>query len=131
MRRRLLALAAACALAAGLYAQTAAKKPVKLSGYLLDAMCASGHDADDLVEEVRQHQVSCALMESCVKSGFVVVVPEEAKVYKLDEKSRKATVQVLKNTRMRQGMYVEVEGVLEGDTVRVERIVEAADKTAM
>ncbi|HYP53680.1 MAG TPA: hypothetical protein VEQ42_09070 [Pyrinomonadaceae bacterium] len=131
MRRRVLALAVALALGAGLYAQTAAKKTVKLSGYLLDAMCATGHDADDLVEEVRQHAVSCALMESCVKSGFVVVVPEEAKVYKLDEKSRKMTVQVLKNTRVRQGMYVEVEGTLEGDTVRVERIVEAADKTAM
>jgi len=130
MKRVCLALAVASVLAVGLSAQTA-KKPLKVSGYLVDAMCATGHAEDDLVEEVRRHQVSCALIESCVKSGFVVVVPEEAKVYKLDERGRKGALQLLKNTRVRQGMYVEVEGTLEGDTLRVERIVEAADKTAM
>ena len=130
MKRVMLALMAAAALAAGLSAQTA-KQTVKLSGYLVDAMCASGHAEDDLVQEVRGHQVSCALIESCVKSGFVVVVPEERKIYKLDERGKKGALQLLKNTRVRQGMYVEVEGTLEGDTVRVERIVETADKTAM
>lgn len=129
MKRFVLALSLASLAAVGLPAQTA-RKSLKVSGYLVDAMCATGHAEDDLVEEVRRHQVSCALIDSCVKSGFVVVVPEEAKVYKLDERGKKGAVQLLKNTRVRQGMYVEVEGTLEGDTLRVERIVETADKTA-
>ena len=129
MRRQFLALVVVAALAVCLFAQT--KKTVKLSGYLLDNMCAEGHAADDLVDEARGHLVSCALIESCIKSGFAVVVPEEGKVYKLDERGKKGALQLLRNTRVRQGMYVEVEGTLEGDTVRVERIAETADKTAM
>ena len=129
MKRQIFALFVACALALGLAAQT--KKTVKLRGYLLDNMCAEGHAADDLVDEARSHMVSCALIESCIKSGYAVVVPEESKVYKLDERGSKGALQLLKKTRVRQGMYVEVEGTLEGDTVRVERIVETADKTAM
>lgn len=129
MMRQFLALVVVSVLAVCLVAQT--KKTVKLSGYLLDNMCAEGHAEDDLVEEARGHLVSCALIESCVKSGFAVVVAEERKVYKLDERGKKGALQLLRNTRVRQGMYVEVEGTLEGDTVRVERIVETADKTAM
>lgn len=127
MTLKSLLLAAALALAA--FAAPAPEQkdekkqpPFKVTGYLLDNMCAaSSHEGED--EEVESHLVSCALMEECVKSGYAVV--SEGKTYKLDEKGNKLALRLLRETRVRQGLAVTVAGTLEADTLRAELITES------
>lgn len=127
MLKKLSALVAALTLAvaaSGAQEQpTPSKKVVKVSGYLIDSACAAEiEEGEEAVEEAANHRVSCALLPERVKGGFVVVSAEGGKRYKLDAKGNKAALQLLKDTRVRQGMHVKAEGVLEGETLRVERI---------
>ena len=43
------------------------KKTVKVTGYVIDNMCAGPHAAED---EAKEHTTSCALMPRCEKSGY-------------------------------------------------------------
>jgi hypothetical protein len=106
-----------------LYAQDSKKSTVKLTGHLIDNMCAGAHSGDeDFKEEAREHSTSCALMPGCAKSGFSVVAGD--KVYKLDETGNKSALAVLKSTKTKKGISVEIEGTLEGDTLHVDRLAE-------
>ena len=88
-------------LVAGLLAfaqEKQAAKPLKLTGYLMDNMCASSQagDEDALHETAKGHPVTCTLMPSCAEGGFALVV--DKKIYKLDEAGNKAALEVLKAT---------------------------------
>ncbi|HEV7903088.1 MAG TPA: hypothetical protein VGO96_04535 [Pyrinomonadaceae bacterium] len=101
-----------------------AGKSVKLTGYLMDNMCASSHGEDEgLVETAKGHPVACALMPDCSKGGFALVV--DKKVYKLDEAGNKLALDVLKATKTKKGLQVEVEGTLDGSTLRATKVAEA------
>ena len=97
-------------------------EPTKITGYLIDNMCAEAAQGGE-AEEAEGHMVSCALMEACVKSGYAVV--SEGKTYKLDEKGNKLALKLLRDTRVKQGLSVAVTGAIEGDTVRAETLVES------
>ena len=74
-------------------------KSVKLTGYLIDNMCASHHENNaNFVEEVKEHSVSCAEMPNCEKSGFAVVAAD-GHLYKFDEAGNKSVSDVLKKTK--------------------------------
>jgi hypothetical protein len=100
-----------------------AAKPLKLTGYLMDNMCASSHgDEEGLHETAKGHPVTCTLMPSCAEGGFALVVGK--KIYKLDEAGNKAALEVLKATKTKKGLQVEVEGTLDGSTLHATKVSE-------
>lgn len=121
IRKTFLSALLTALVAAFAFAQEAQKSPVKVAGFLLDAMCASGIHDDE--EEVKQHKVSCALMPGCAKSGYVVVAGDKS--YKLDAQGNKFAAEVLKNTKTLKAVRVEVEGTIKDDTLHVDKLAEA------
>ena len=95
------------------------KKPFKVTGYVIDNMCAGAHAAED---EAKEHTTSCALMPRCEKSGYAVVAGDKS--YKLDAQGNKLAADVLRHTHTRRGVKVEVEGTLEGDTLHADKLAE-------
>lgn len=108
-----LALAAAYAYAQG------ESKSVKVTGYVIDNMCAGSHGTED---EAKDHTTSCALMARCEKSGYAVVSGEKS--YKLDENGNKLAASILRHTQTKKGLKVEVEGTLDGDTLHADKVTE-------
>src|SRR6185436_9734913 len=106
MNRRILAIAILVVVAAALYAQ---KKDVKLTGNLIDNMCASHHVNDkDFGDRVAGHTTSCALMANCKASGFALYV--DKKLYKLDDAGNKLALDMLEGSSTEKGVRVAVEG---------------------
>ncbi|MFL6209316.1 MAG: hypothetical protein ACJ74W_10730 [Pyrinomonadaceae bacterium] len=121
MTRKLLIVSLSLLFAIVLYAQD--KKEVKLTGYLIDNMCASHHEKDaNFGDEVKEHSVSCALMPSCEGSGFAVVV--DSKLYKLDDAGNKSADELLHSTQTKKGVQIAVEGTLDGNVLHVTKLSE-------
>ena len=121
MIRKVSLVAAAVALAASFaLAQGGEKTPVKLTGYVIDNMCAAMHGTE---EEAQKHPNACGLMPSCEKSGFAVI--SNGKTYKLDEQGNKLAADALKAAKTKKGLKVEVEGTVEGDTLHASKLEEA------
>lgn len=100
-----------------------AAKTVKLTGYLIDNICASSHgEGEGLEETAKGHPTACALMPSCTEGGFALVV--DKKIYKLDAAGNKSALEVLKATKATKGLQVEVEGTLDGSTLRATKVAE-------
>lgn len=93
------------------------KKSAQITGFLIDNMCASGKDSKD-----KEHKVSCALMPDCVKSGFAVVAKDT--LYKLDENGNKLALEILKNTKAKKGLAVQVKGTVMDDVLQVDTMTE-------
>jgi hypothetical protein len=122
MIRKVSLVAVAVALTAVFaFAQEAEKKPFKVTGYVIDNMCAQGMHGT--AEDAQKHPNACALMEACQKSGFAVVAGE--KTYKLDEQGNKLAAEALKAAKTKKGLKVDVEGTLEGDTLHTATLVAA------
>ena len=119
MIRKISLLGLALALTAAFaYAQDE-KKSVKVTGYVVDNMCAGMHGTED---EAKNHPNACALMPKCEKSGYAVVSGDKS--YKLDDNGNKLAEQVLKSTHTKKGLKVEVEGTLDGDTLHADTLTE-------
>jgi len=104
-----------------------AAKTVKIKGYLIDNMCSGDPGEDkDYEAEAKGHTLSCALMPHCHKSGFAVA--EGRKLYKLDDEGNKLADVALKATKGKKAMQVEVEGTLEGSTLKATKLTEIAAK---
>jgi hypothetical protein len=101
--------------------EKAAQESVKLTGYLVDSMCA-GSEGDEAAETAKGHPTACSLMPACSAAGFSLVV--EKKIYKLDEAGNKAALGVLKATKAKKGLRVEVEGTLDGNNLRASKVSE-------
>ena len=119
MFRKVSLFAAALALTAVYAHAQGDSKPVKVTGYVIDNMCAGMHGSE---EEAKKHPNGCALMESCQKSGFAVVAGD--KTYKLDEQGNKLAAEALNAARTKKGLRVEVEGTVEGDTLHAVKLTE-------
>jgi hypothetical protein len=105
------------------FAQGGGAQPMKLTGYLMDNMCASAQgEGDGVAETAKGHPTACSLMPSCAKDGFALVV--DKKIYKLDEAGNKAALSVLKATKATKGLQVEVEGTLDGNSLRATKVSE-------
>jgi len=119
MIRKSFIIAAVLSLAAAfVYAQEAAK--TKVTGYIIDNMCAAGGHGSESAEE---HGTACALMPGCRKSGYTIVSGDKS--YKLDERGNTLAAEVLNKTQTKKGLKVDAEGTLEGDTLKVARLAEA------
>lgn len=120
MIRKSLIIAAVLSLAAALaYAQEAAKT-TKVTGYIIDNMCAGEHGTE---EEAKDHGTGCSLMPACRKSGYRIVAGDKS--YKLDDRGNTLAAEILNSTKTKKGLRVDAEGTLEGDTLQVARLAEA------
>jgi hypothetical protein len=121
MIRKLSLVAAILALAAtaALALTQDEKRSAKITGFLVDNMCAAAHGTD---EEAKQHATSCALMPACEKTGFAVLSKDV--VYKLDERGNNLALALLKETKTKTGVAVTVEGTLHGSTLHADTLQE-------
>src|SRR5215217_1449213 len=119
MFRKVSLVAAIVALAAVFAYAQGEQKSVKVTGYVIDNMCAGMHGTE---EEAQKHPNACALMPACEKSGFAVVAGD--KTYKLDEQGNKLAAEALKAAKTKKGLKVEVEGTVEGDTLHAAKLAE-------
>jgi len=119
MNRKLLVVMLSLAFAAIVYAQSS--KPLTVTGYLIDNACAES--AKDLGTRAKGHTVSCALMDSCEKSGYSVVT-EDNKRYKLSEKGEGMAAELLKSTKTTKGVKVTAEGNYNGSEFDVTKLTE-------
>src|SRR3712207_1032293 len=108
MFRKVSLVAAAVALAAVFAYAQGEQKTFKVTGYVIDNMCASGMHGTE--EDAQKHPNGCALMENCKKSGYAVIAGE--KTYKLDEQGNKLVVDALEAAKTKKGLKVDVEGTL-------------------
>ena len=122
MIRKVFALTTIVLLAGVLFAQD---KTVTISGSLMDNACADS--AKDIGARAKNHSTSCALMDGCEKSGYAVYA--DNKLYKLDDKGNELAEAVLKNTKVKTGVKVAVEGTLDGDTLKVTKLTEVTAAT--
>jgi hypothetical protein len=96
---------------------------VKLTGYLIDNACSARAKGENGVEKVKNHTVKCAQMPPCAKSGYSLVT-DDGKLFKLDEEGNKKAAEILAATKKDKGVSVNVEGMLDGDTIKVTSISE-------
>jgi putative cofactor-binding repeat protein len=123
MIRKVFALTTIVLLAGVLFAQD---KTVTITGNLIDNACAES--AKDIGARAKNHSTSCALMDGCEKAGYAVYGADN-KLYKLDDKGNELAEAVLKNTKIKNGVKVSVEGTLDGDTVKVTKLAEVTAAT--
>lgn len=123
MNRKLLVVILSLAFAAMLYAQESTA--IKVSGYLIDNACADSAKGE-LSTRAKGHTVSCALMDSCEKSGYSVVT-DDNKRYKLNEKGEGLAAELLKNTKTTKGVKVALEGNYNGSEVDVTKLTEVGE----
>jgi hypothetical protein len=83
-----------------------------LKGDIIDNMCADSH-TEDLAEFVASHTKGCALMPSCVASGYSLFV--DGKLHKFDEASNKKIEEFLKKDDSR--LQVEVTIIKKEDKI--------------
>ncbi|MDT7780181.1 MAG: hypothetical protein QOC99_2693 [Acidobacteriota bacterium] len=119
MFRKISLVAVAIALSAVFAYAQGEKKTVKLTGYVIDNMCAGEHASE---ADAKEHSTHCALMARCEKSGFVVVSGEKS--YKLDAEGNKLMSQLMHTTKTKKGLKVSVEGTVEGDTLHADKLTE-------
>ena len=125
MTRRLIALTAILAFLIVLQAQT--PKTTTLAGYIIDNACAGNLSKNPTFgEKVKSHKTSCALMNSCVTSGYAVFTAD-GKLYKLDKAGNEQVEALLKDTQTKEGVQVQVEGSLDGDTIKVTKVTEKTE----
>src|SRR6201989_3232741 len=117
MIRKISLVAAVVALAAVFAFAQGEQKTVKVTGYVVDNMCAEMHGTE---AEAKNHPNACALMPACEKSGFAVVSGD--KTYKLDDAGNKLAADALKGAKQKKGLKVDVEGTLEGDTLHASKL---------
>ncbi len=117
MFRKVSLAAVAVALATVFALAQSESKSVKVTGYIVDNMCAEMHGTE---AEAKNHPNACALMPACEKSGFAVVSGD--KKYKLDEQGNKLAADALKGAKTKKGLKVDVEGTLDGDTLHADKL---------
>ena len=108
MNRRIFATAAIFAFVLVLQAQGA--KTTTIEGNIIDNACAGSHAKEPTFgDRVKKHSTSCALMETCVKSGYALFTAD-SKLYKLDKTGNDAVEALLRDTATKAGVAVVVEG---------------------
>jgi hypothetical protein len=107
----------------------------KYMGYLSDVACgtsATGKagDGTNMKTEPEKHSVACMVAAPCAASGYGLLINEgtaSAKkyvFYKFDKKGSDLAAKLLKDTKKKDNMSVEVAGMKEKDTIKVTSITE-------
>ena len=124
MMRKVFPLIVVLAVMAG--ALMAQDKTVTLTGYMIDNSCAANHANDKTFATwVKTHGTSCAMMDSCEKSGYAVFADD--KLYKFDDAGNASAEALLKATKSKKGLHVKAEGTIDGDTLKVTKLTEVTE----
>ncbi len=102
-----------------------AHEKVKLTGYVVDVMCAADHTkdkAEDAMKIASEHTKSCGLMDECVKSGYGIFA--DGKWYPFDAKGNELAKAMFEKTRKKDHIKVIVEGMKHDGKILVEKITE-------
>ena len=115
-------------LAVGLIAVSTvrAHEKVKLTGYVVDVVCAADHTKDnpeDATKFAAEHTKECALMEECVKSGYGIFA--EGIWYPFDAKGNTLAKALFEKTAKQDYIKVTVEGMKHDGKILVEELTEA------
>lgn len=102
-----------------------AHDPVKLSGYLVDTVCATDHvkdSAEAATKFAAEHTRDCGLMEDCVKGGYGVF--SDGKWYPFDDKGNELAKAIFDKTRKKDHIKVTVEGMKHSGKILVQKMTE-------
>ena len=113
-------LLAALVVAVGFTAPAAAQSSSqKLTGYLVDGVCAGNHATEPGYAE--NHDKKCNLMDGCIKSGYSLITADH-KVLKFDAKGNEQALAFIKATNKDKSWKVAVTGAVTGQTIAVKSI---------
>ena len=88
----------------------------KMSGYLVDSVCAAGHATEPGYSA--NHDKNCQLMAGCIKSGYSLVTSDN-KVFKFDQKGNEQALALIKATDKDKDWRVVVTGKVDGQMIAV------------
>lgn len=91
----------------------------KLSGYLIDTVCANNHATEP--GYAANHDKQCNLMAGCIKSGFSLITADD-KVFKFDQKGDEQALALIKATDKDKRWKVTVTGKVDGQTIMIKSI---------
>jgi len=103
-----------------------AHEKVKLTGYVVDVVCAADHTKDnpeDATKFAAEHTTECDLMEECVKSGYGIFA--DGKWYSFDAKGNTLAKALFDKTAKKDHIKVTVEGMKHEGKILVEKLAEA------
>jgi hypothetical protein len=103
-----------------------AHEKVKLTGYVVDVVCAADHTKDnpeDATKFASEHTKECASMEECVKSGYGIFA--DGKWYPFDAKGNTLAKALFEKTTKTDHIKVTVEGMKHEGKILVEKLTEA------
>lgn len=109
---------------AGIVALAQTQTKTTYTGYLMDKMCSGeATSSKDPMASAKEHTRSCALMKSCMASGYGIV--SDKKFYPFDEKGNELAKQMLKTTKKKDNLSIEVVGTSTADgNIQVESLKE-------
>ena len=125
MNRKSFLAAIVLALLALASANVLAHEPVKLTGYVVDVVCATDHvkdKAEDATKFAAEHTKSCGLMEECVKSGYGIF--SDGKWYPFDAKGNELAKALIEKSKKSDHIKATVEGMKHQEKILVEKITE-------
>jgi len=102
-----------------------AHEKVKLSGYVVDVVCAAGHTKDSAAEATKfasEHTKECGLMDDCVKSGYGIFA--DGKWLPFDAKGNELAKALFEKTGKKDHIRATVEGMKHGEKILVEKLSE-------
>ena len=102
-----------------------AHDPVKLTGYLVDTVCAADHvkdSAEAATKFAAEHTKDCGLMEECVKGGYGVF--SDGKWYPFDNKGNQLAKAILDKTQKKDHLKITVEGMKHDGKILVQKMTE-------
>jgi hypothetical protein len=100
-----------------------------MTGYLVDQMCGKGMVMEDVKRsdaKAAKHSRECALDEACAARGYGIV--SGGKFYKFDEQGNKKAAAYLNATKKEDNILVEVRGIIDGSSIKVETVKDLAKK---
>jgi lipopolysaccharide export system protein LptA len=98
---------------------TSAQMPT-VKGFLVDNMCQMKMKTDQ--GALAKHSRDCALMDSCIKSGYAVVTAD-GMVYTLDAKGNEQAVAALKASKQTDNLKVTISGSTKNGMVMVSSLM--------
>jgi hypothetical protein len=102
-----------------------AHEKVKLTGYVVDVVCAADHTKDnpeDATKFASEHTKECALMEECVKSGYGIFA--DGQWYPFDAKGNTLAKALFEKSAKKDHIKVTVEGMKHEGKIIVEKLTE-------
>jgi len=120
-----ISIALAMSVAMVLCAIVRADDHVKLTGYLVDVMCADGHmksHPENAESFGASHTKSCALDDQCAGSGFGII--SGGKWYVFDAKGNELAKALFEKTKKNDHISATVEGVQQDNRILVEKLTE-------